>query len=82
MTYMNSGNSTTDSGLVTEDCVAIKKYKIGIRGLRGMIISIPKIWLEQNDLRATDHVLLLQRPGCTDLIIRKVTPRPQVEAKP
>jgi len=38
--------------------VAIKSYKVGQRGQRGLVISIPKWWAEYQDVKAGDKIIL------------------------
>ena len=36
--------------------VKIKEYKIRASGVRGLVVSLPQVWVKDNDLRAGDAV--------------------------
>lgn len=53
-----------------DDLVSIKRYKIARRGLRGRAVSLPKVWTDKLMLKPGDELVMYQRPGSDDLIVR------------
>lgn len=39
-----------------ENAIKIKSYKVRRDGLRGMVISLPKVWAEDQQLKAGDRI--------------------------
>ena len=55
---------------VNNQFVQIKTYKVGQRGLRGVAIALPTIWVKRLDVKAGDEIEFLQQPGSDDLVLR------------
>ena len=53
-----------------DNLVTIKTYKIGERGERGLVITLPKVWANSNNLGPGDRLDFMQAPGSADLVIR------------
>ncbi|MFA5376526.1 MAG: AbrB/MazE/SpoVT family DNA-binding domain-containing protein [Dehalococcoidia bacterium] len=54
----------------SKDLVAIKRYKVASHGLRGRAVALPRIWLDNLGLKLGDTLVIYQRPGSDDLIVR------------
>jgi hypothetical protein len=54
-----------------ENLVKIKQYKVGLVRDKGVIVSLPIVWLEQNEIKDGDSIDFLQSPKSNDLILRK-----------
>jgi|GEM_PF-4502792 len=53
----------------SKDLVAIKRYRIMENG-RGRAVLLPKIWIDNLNLKPGDSVVIYQRGGSDDLIVR------------
>lgn len=52
--------------------VLIREARVGKKGARGVMISLPKAWAAYAGIRAGDTLGLFQQPGSDDLIVRKM----------
>lgn len=56
-----------------ENLVSIKTYKVGQSGSdTKLMVSLPPVWLEKNNIQPGDTLEFCQAPGSSDLVIRKV----------
>lgn len=54
--------------------VTLKTYTVGQDTPGKLLVSLPPVWLEKNNVIEGDLIEFMQAPGSTDLIIRKITP--------
>jgi hypothetical protein len=64
--------------MLNENLVTIKKYTVGQDPRSGLLVSLPPIWLEKNAVVEGDEIEFMQAPGSSDLIIRKISTKPEV----
>lgn len=49
----------------------LKEYKITKRGLRGFLVTLPQIWITDQDLKRGDMLCIFRDTDTDDLVIRK-----------
>ena len=49
----------------------LKEYKITKRGLRGLIMTLPQVWIVDQKLRRGDLLCIFRDTDTDDLVIRK-----------
>ena len=50
--------------------VKIKSYKVSLRGRRGVVISLPPVWIDDNEIKVGD-TLSVHRDSLDRLVITK-----------
>lgn len=53
-----------------ENLVPIKIYRVSKRGLRGSTLCLPMVWVNQNNIKYGDRLMILQSSDSSDLVIR------------
>lgn len=53
--------------------VVIKTYRVGqTDSVTRLLVSLPPVWLEKNNIQPGDMIEFCQEPGSNDIVIRKV----------
>ena len=50
------------------EMVKVKTYKVGARGKRAMVITVPPVWLDDNNIKNGDSIDFY-RPVDSDLLV-------------
>ncbi len=55
-----------------EELVQVKRYRVGARGERGVVVSLPPTWLRKHGIKPGDDIEFMEAAGRDELVLRKI----------